>query len=154
MWGVTTTKRNTLTWRLNVTAFGWHFVQMPRGHGRCSLQPDFSLQLMFSSTANFPLFKSKKQTKVNKRILNRVGQVGEFIQRARAVSLPVARHKTTRGHLPINAWGHFSKIRVKRHVFHVRFFQITFVVRFNWWTMYALWIRAVLTKFRVTRPFN
>jgi len=48
-------QEQSVTCRWSMTALGWHLVQMPPGHGGCSRQPGFILQLMFSRTANLPL---------------------------------------------------------------------------------------------------
>ena len=44
----------------NVIALGWHLVQIPPGHGGCSVQPGLILQLVSSSTVNFPLLKESQ----------------------------------------------------------------------------------------------
>lgn len=49
-----------LTCLFRVMALGWHFVQMPLGHGRCPSHPDLILQLMFSRATNFPLGKKRQ----------------------------------------------------------------------------------------------
>ena len=41
----------------NVIALGWHLVQIPPGHGGCSVQPGLILQLVSSNTVNFPLLE-------------------------------------------------------------------------------------------------
>jgi len=38
-----------------VIEFGWHLLQIPRGHGGWSLQPVFMRQLMSSNCINLPL---------------------------------------------------------------------------------------------------
>ena len=40
---------------LRVTAFGWHLVQIPSGHGGWLVQPALIFTLMFSNWANLPL---------------------------------------------------------------------------------------------------
>lgn len=44
-----------ITWRARVIADGWHFEQMPWGHGAWSVQLSFTLQLISSRYTNFPL---------------------------------------------------------------------------------------------------
>ena len=44
----------------NVIALGWHLVQIPPGHGGCSVQPGLILQLVSSSTVNFPLLEESQ----------------------------------------------------------------------------------------------
>lgn len=46
-----------LTCLFSVIALGWHFVQIPPGHGGCSVHPGLIRQLVSSSTVNLPLFK-------------------------------------------------------------------------------------------------
>ena len=46
-------KNNTCLF--NITALGWHLVQIPFGQGGCSVQPGLILQLTSSSETYFPL---------------------------------------------------------------------------------------------------
>lgn len=64
----------------SVIALGWHLVQIPPGHGGCSVHPGLILQLVSSRTVNLPLLCSERQmvntdyitTKTNGRCCNMV----------------------------------------------------------------------------------
>jgi len=92
-------------WRFRVIEFGWHLLQIPRGHGGWSLQPVFIRQLMSSNCMNLPLQNANKCE---------MQQIYYLVVFSIILFCLHVFHR-----IPINSGSEFPEIRMKRQMLDI-----------------------------------